>query len=48
MNTMMIRTNIAAALSEDVLAPELRSPLLSGMRKKPFSEKWFGRLFGRR
>lgn len=48
MNTMMIRADIAASLSEDVLVPELRSPLLSGMRKKPFAETWFGRLFGRR
>ena len=45
MNIMMPRQNMAFALAEDVGAPELRSPLNSGMRSRllPFLRRLFAR-----
>ena len=44
----MDRVNMSASMAEDVLVPELRSPLCAGMRRETLAEKLLRRLIGRK
>ena len=47
-NRFLDRANMSASMAEDVLVPELRSPLSSGMRHETLAEKLLRRLTGRK